>query len=1305
MHRTTSRTRNPREGGGKTWKALPTTLRCVALATVTSLTLSIAAEAAPLEPRKPASPRGLRVAGEEEPDDSTQLGRQTRNDRCLAGQLLNWGEVETKAVASGLLDGPEGKLHEAVDRGLWSYGGPLGEAKYRDEKEVRAYWKAWDTQYTDWAKTLDPLNKYWFLPEKLWRAPEFGEPIRQYLIHDIPFRYRLPEATQAAKDRAKKVAEGVGGEDRKIFDMLGHAHGPGDIRAFIEHGGYLKAAPEPGTVEFRTEVEAAKVKWAGCDVGTPFDAYRVLGPVITAAYQEWQSELAAQAKARTAIVQAQIQSVRHMRSATDAMVKASGQAWVADAVLQWQKYQNDRRKAKQEVPDASVFRQADAILKDARGKADAEAKRAEQAATAAKGEGAKVAAAQDEAAKAADAIGAPRGRGLEYAQQAAQVARASVAATEAAAKSARTASHATNATVKDSKTLAALAETQAHAVQAEYHRAAAQEAAAQAKAAADSAGRQAAEAKGAMEKAEAAKATAEKAETTARDAAKDASEKRTVAERERDNAKKYRADADAQRNRAAGADKRAQEQRTRAAEALDRARGAGSTAAEKAGAAEDAEDRASQARHDAEVAEQRKAAAQARSKALEAAAAAAQGTEAAKDARSAADEAKADAADATDAASKARHEADEATSAAVASREDAIKATGAAQRSRAASDAAASDAATTRSALATAHAAAAEAIEASEQAARNVRTAEKEAKKAAEAAETARKEAESARSEARQANVTSAEATGHAHATAQAAAAARDSAAEVARPAALAIGLGGPYQEKDSSAGLSVIVGQTSQPLAEQQAAAAQAKAEEAARAAKEARELAVKAAKDAKLAAEAAAAAAEDAARAARYLAETRTYAARAKAAAEAAQRAEANTNRYNEQANKDAYLANAAAGTAESEASAARSSADEAEKDAGSARKAAHAAEGDASAARGVAERADEYATAAEDSASHARDEAKKASDAATRAEADERARLEAERKKAMEAGNFPVPGGGGPDLGTDDEAILLKACGQTCVDDFREARRAASMSVVDWVRENGGEILLEVLGVNNVKRCLGERHIGSCLWGLVDAAGWFTLIAKIKPIGKAIYRVATGISGFFEKAEWGRKTTDRMRRIVERAKAEKPAPEKPGTPGCPAVARSRRSYSVAFLPAGDPNPCTNKVTFPHKGTRAKLGSDGKYHLKEGDRNSKIDNPNDLGDTITDIDVIDGGVLWEEKTAVHPNIDPVSWAGKTVGKKLSVYIRARQYIKGYEKAPIGMWFVKSGTTPELRRQVELRLNEFRALHPDVDIRLRWTD
>ncbi|MER5781616.1 hypothetical protein ABT104_07780 [Streptomyces mobaraensis] len=1096
-----------------------------------SLTFTTAAEATPF--RGPAVPRKPNVRADGGTDDAAGLGYDTRNDRCLAGQLLNWGEVETKTVAGSLLDGPEATLRQAVEGGLWSYGGPLGDAKGRDEKTTTAYLEAWNARYKDWENALDPLDKYWFAPEKLWHAPEFGDPIRQYLIHDIPFRYRHPEASDAAMEQAKKVAETADEQDRNVFRMLGATHGPDDIRSFIQRGGYPKATPEAGTVEFRTEVEAVKARWAGCDVGTPFDPYHVLGPVIRAAHAEWQAELAGQAKARTAVVTAQIAAVRHLRTATDAMVKASGQAWVADGVLQWQKYQNDRRKAGQKVPDAAVFRQADAILKDARNQADAEAKRAEQAATAAKGEGAKVTAAQDEAGKAADAIGAPRGRGLEYAQQAAQIARASVAATEAAATSARTASHATGATVQDSKTLAALAETQAHAVQAEYHRAAAQEAAAQAKAAADSAGRQAAEAKGAMEKAEAAKATAEKAEATARDAAKDASEKRAVAERERDNAKKYRADADARHKQAEEADKRAQEQKARAAEALGRAQGLGRTVDEKARVAEAAEEKASTARRQAEDAERRKSAAESRAKALEAAAAAAEGTGAAGEARSAANEAKAEATAATDAASKARKAADDATSAAVAAREDAVKANGAAVRARAASDAAASDAATTRSALATAHAAAAEAIEASEQAARNVRNAEKEAKKAAEAADTARKEAEAARSEARKADATSAEAVGHAHATAQAAAAARDSAADVARPAAVAIGLGGPYQEKDASAGLSVIVGQTAKTLAEQQAAAAQAKADEAARAAKEAKELAAKANRDAKAAAEAAAEAADDAARAARYVAEARGYAARAKAAAEAAQRAEANTNRYNEQAHKDAYLADAAAGTAESEAAAARNSADEAEKDAGSARQAAGSAERDASAARDSAAKSDRNATSAEQAAEHARDEATRADQAATRAEAEERARQEAARKKAMETGSTGVSGGGGPDLGADDESVLLRVCGRACLDEYRGAQKAASMSVVDWVKENGGEILLEVLGVDNVKRCFGEGDVESCLWSLVDAAGWLTVIAKIKPIGTAIFRVATGISAFFEKAQWGKRTTDRLRKLIERGR----------------------------------------------------------------------------------------------------------------------------------------------------------------------------
>ncbi|MEV6674289.1 hypothetical protein [Streptomyces sp. NPDC051162] len=130
---------------------------------------------------------------------------------------------------------------------------------------------------------------------------------------------------------------------------------------------------------------------------------------------------------------------------------------------------------------------------------------------------------------------------------------------------------------------------------------------------------------------------------------------------------------------------------------------------------------------------------------------------------------------------------------------------------------------------------------------------------------------------------------------------------------------------------------------------------------------------------------------------------------------------------------------------------------------------------------------------------------------------------------------------------------------------------------------------------------------------------------------------------------------------------------------------------------------MTFTDK-KRAFLGSDGKYHLKEGDGGVNIDVPTDVSRTITDIDRIQDGVLWEEKTATFPRIDDVDkWVDKQVEKKLRSYIEARQYIKGYEDAPIGLVFTESGVNPALRGPVEQRVRELRAEFPNIEIRLRW--
>ncbi|MGO4430898.1 hypothetical protein AB4Z54_72045, partial [Streptomyces sp. MCAF7] len=61
-------------------------------------------------------------------------------------------------------------------------------------------------------------------------------------------------------------------------------------------------------------------------------------------------------------------------------------------------------------------------------------------------------------------------------------------------------------------------------------------------------------------------------------------------------------------------------------------------------------------------------------------------------------------------------------------------------------------------------------------------------------------------------------------------------------------------------------------------------------------------------------------------------------------------------------------------------------------------------------------------------------------------------------------------------------------------------------------------------------------------------------------------------------------------------------------------------------------------------------------------MDNPDDWSDTITDIDKIQDGVLWEEKTATgqNPNMKVEPWVNKHVFKKLDSYLRARTHLEG---------------------------------------------
>ncbi|HEY8372661.1 MAG TPA: hypothetical protein VIL00_07955 [Pseudonocardiaceae bacterium] len=125
----------------------------------------------------------------------------------------------------------------------------------------------------------------------------------------------------------------------------------------------------------------------------------------------------------------------------------------------------------------------------------------------------------------------------------------------------------------------------------------------------------------------------------------------------------------------------------------------------------------------------------------------------------------------------------------------------------------------------------------------------------------------------------------------------------------------------------------------------------------------------------------------------------------------------------------------------------------------------------------------------------------------------------------------------------------------------------------------------------------------------------------------------------------------------------------------------------------------TTPTK--RDNTQSQGSVNL-EGKRELVVDDPKDPGRTITDIDHIENGVLWEEKSAVTA-ADINKWISKHIYKKFNSYLDARQYIPGYEQAPIGFRFTNPGADPAFKAAVESAVAKLRADNPGVKIIVEW--
>ncbi|MFE1349628.1 hypothetical protein ACFW57_34130, partial [Streptomyces sp. NPDC058757] len=1092
--------------------------------------------------------QGAPALADTPPEEDTGLyrnsiGEARRLDRCLTGVALHFGGGQLKAKSIEGLTGTDEQLRAVVGDLGWLGYGPLGLARDADEEAGGAY----ATAVHERNQALETANKpyvesAWASEDMEWHVPEFGEDVTHFtLVTQKELAWRLgwdghSNAGAESVARARAVAAENNGKDDwhdwaadsmlrdSEVNNTQYTRGTtgSDVASYLRRGGFATEAPAKDSPAYRVEVEDLKHAWSVCDVQNPVDPRRMLnGPVMTAMV-EWEQEYAGQAPQRAVIIQAEADAAAATREAADDMIEAIGLAWRAEQILSWRKYWQDTLAADPDTildkPDQAMYDKATADLTAARTAAAALVTSAEGHAADAAEAVRRAATAQQEAWAVADAAGLPRGRGLMYAQQSVQVARASAAAAQAAAKATGTARSAANATVADAEALLAKAQTESHALNTEFRRVAAEEAASQAKAAADSAAADATAAAEAAATAKSARTTAEQKRDKAQTAAATAASERAKAQAEKATAVAARAKAATERAKAVEAEGRAGTQKT-AAQTAETAAGAATTDAKAKRTTADTKAKAAQAaREKAFAALRDKQATAARAAALEAAAAAAEGRDTAAETRAAATAARTAATQAAEAATAAQAAADQATAAAVSARSAATTAEGAAERAEANASKAWEAYYTSVGAASSAHAAAATALDASQDAAIRADNAATASENATALAAKAQEEAAAARTGADEAVKSAAVVVGRAYAAGQAALAARDSAKEAIAASAEAITTGSPYQEKDSSAAFAVLVGQSSKTIAEQQAAAAEAKAAEANQAAADAQAAAGQAQGDAKLAAEAAARAAADSARAAEAVSRAQASAAEAATAQAAAKTAAAAASTHAQQAGNDALSARNTATEVAGEAAEADREATDAERHAAEAQeKAGRSTEAAAEAARKAAE-AEQAAKDAESKASDATGDSTAAEEAAKKAEEEQRAKNEAAHKDALAEGVTPIEGGANnwPVLGEREEKILLDSCGQSCVDDYREGIAAVSVDIVKWAGDNGGTILFEQLDAAKVKQCLAGSDVEDCLWDLVDIASNAVIVGRMPALSQAIEQVSTGVRRIFVDAD---------------------------------------------------------------------------------------------------------------------------------------------------------------------------------------------
>ncbi|MCC3765532.1 hypothetical protein K3N28_20940 [Glycomyces sp. TRM65418] len=130
-----------------------------------------------------------------------------------------------------------------------------------------------------------------------------------------------------------------------------------------------------------------------------------------------------------------------------------------------------------------------------------------------------------------------------------------------------------------------------------------------------------------------------------------------------------------------------------------------------------------------------------------------------------------------------------------------------------------------------------------------------------------------------------------------------------------------------------------------------------------------------------------------------------------------------------------------------------------------------------------------------------------------------------------------GAGKGTGSVSDNARAKADAERDIDDdLKQDAEAAqdilNTSIVDVVIDVGAEILLDLIGVNDIMACVGSGDMMSCASMLMDLIPWAKVAKMAGKLFKAAKKIYNAVTNFQEKLSWARSTMKRYNDAVEAA-----------------------------------------------------------------------------------------------------------------------------------------------------------------------------